>query len=136
MTAFRNDGYCFVCGQSNPFGLKLRPEGREGACSFTWTPLREHQGWEGVVHGGILSAVLDEAMAYSTMSLAGSTATASLRIEFRKPVLVGTPAEVSAEVVSRRGRILDARARLSQEGVLKAEAEARFVAVPGGGGQV
>ncbi|NLP04962.1 PaaI family thioesterase [Candidatus Fermentibacteria bacterium] len=135
MTDFRNDGYCFVCGQSNPSGLRLKPEGRDGACSLTWIPRREHQGWEGIVHGGILSAVLDEVMAYSTMSLAGATATTSLRIEFKKPVLVGKPVEISAQVVSRRGRILDARARLSQEGILKAEAEARFLAVPGEGGQ-
>jgi len=53
---------CFVCGAHNPHGLRLRfrREGDEVRADFT--PQTQHAGFRGIVHGGILSTVLDEAM--------------------------------------------------------------------------
>src|SRR5579864_3726600 len=53
---------CFVCGQRNPFGLHLvfRVEGDSVVADFQ--PREEHQGFPGVIHGGIVAAVLDEAL--------------------------------------------------------------------------
>ena len=53
----------FGCGDDNPIGLRLRftPSGEGVKASFI--PSAEHQGFQEVVHGGIISTVLDEAMA-------------------------------------------------------------------------
>ena len=59
----RSDHACFDCGDDNPIGLHLRfaPDGDGVITSFIPGP--EHQGFHDVVHGGIISSVLDEAMA-------------------------------------------------------------------------
>src|SRR6185436_143631 len=56
---------CFVCGESNPIGLKLRFE-TDGKCVRTrFVPKPEHVGFQQVVHGGILSTLLDEIMVWA-----------------------------------------------------------------------
>jgi len=55
---------CLVCGRENPQGLHLHLDVDEetGVVRCEFTPLGTHIGFEGVVHGGILATVLDEAM--------------------------------------------------------------------------
>jgi hypothetical protein len=62
----RSDHACFGCGDDNAIGLRLRfaPSGEGVKASFV--PGVDHQGFHHVVHGGIISAVLDEAMAWAT----------------------------------------------------------------------
>lgn len=127
MSNLRNDGNCFVCGPDSQTGLRLKPVGHDGRCSLTWIPESRFCGWEGVLHGGIVTAVLDETMAYAAMSLVGFCATVEIRVGFRRPVVPGVPIEVSASVTNRRGRMTETEAELTQEGVLKASATARFI---------
>lgn len=128
---FDDDRYCFVCGEKNPFGLKLRPEGKDGKGTIIWTPEKRHQGYSGVVHGGLISTLLDEAMAYAGMSVAGFCATAGISIKFRKPVITGETVRIEAEVVERRGPILRLAAKVYQGDEEKASATATFVTVRG-----
>lgn len=134
MNSLRSDGLCFVCGQLNPLGLRLRVEGRDGRCSFEWTPDPRYQGWEGILHGGIVTAVLDEAMAYAAMSVAGHSATVEISVSFHRPVMTGREVQVRAEVESNRGRLTLTRGEVLQEGVLMASGRARFLAVRDGEG--
>jgi hypothetical protein len=64
---FRDDRMCFVCGEKNPVGLRLRlrtdPERGESIAEVTFPG--HFQGWAGIVHGGLLASVLDEAMIYA-----------------------------------------------------------------------
>ena len=50
---------CFGCGSDNPDGLHLRSywEGDEGVCQ--WQPGTRHQGWRGLVSGGIIATLVD-----------------------------------------------------------------------------
>ena len=128
---FDDDRFCFVCGEKNPFGLRLRPEGADGKGIILWTPGKHHQGYTGVVHGGLLSTLLDEAMAYAAMSVAGFCATADISVKFRKPVHTGEEVRIEAELIERRGRILKLRATVSQNGEEKARGTATFISVPG-----
>jgi len=59
----REDGYCYACGPQNPVGLKLDFQIVEGRAETTFVPRREHQGLAGIIHGGLIGLVLDEAMA-------------------------------------------------------------------------
>jgi hypothetical protein len=58
---------CFVCGQRNPFGLQLvfyqEQNAQQGETVVSdFRPKVEHQGFPGVIHGGIVAAILDEAL--------------------------------------------------------------------------
>jgi len=87
---WEDDG-CFVCGRANTIGLKLKfdvdKETNTSRSSVVFT--REYQGWDKVVHGGILAAVLDDAMAYALMSLDKLAITTKMTIKYRKPVIIG-----------------------------------------------
>ncbi|MBD3162337.1 MAG: hotdog fold thioesterase [Candidatus Eisenbacteria bacterium] len=101
----RDDRYCFVCGRENPHGLHttwtLDPD---GAARTRFEPARHHQGWVGVVHGGILAALLDEAMA-QRMWLDGKPAvTANLSIRYRRPVPTSGVLLAEARIVSEKSR--------------------------------
>jgi hypothetical protein len=58
----REDDYCFVCGARNPVGLKLDFRVVDGRVETVFVPAPEHQGFAGIIHGGLVGLVLDEAM--------------------------------------------------------------------------
>ncbi len=84
-----DDDACFVCGKSNPIGLKLEfaQEGDEYVTYYT--PLKVHQGYFGITHGGIVSTVLDEVMARYCRELGHKAVTGELVIRLRKPARTG-----------------------------------------------
>jgi uncharacterized protein (TIGR00369 family) len=94
-----------------------------------WTPDPCFQGWDGILHGGIVTAILDEAMAYAAMSIAGHSATTEINVVFKRPIITGREIEVRAEVESNRGRLTLTRAEAIQGGQVMASARARFLAV-------
>ncbi len=118
------DEYCLVCGRDNPIGLKARFETDPGEKSSHCTLQlpREFQGWENVVHGGMLSTLLDEAAIYACRTTGERFVTAELQVRFKKPVVVEQPLRVSARVLGERRRLLDVAATLEQGGELCAEA--------------
>ena len=133
MTAiFNDDSYCFVCGEKNPFGLQLKPVGKNGKGTIYWTPEKRHQGFTGIVHGGLISTLLDEAMAYAAMSEAGFCATAGISVKFIKPVRTGEKVKIEAELTEKRGKVLKLQAQVIQNEEIKARGSATFVSVPGG----
>src|SRR3712207_6174508 len=87
----RDDHHCFGCGRLNPHGLRLQffelEESRGVWADFT--PTREHEGFTGMVHGGIVTAVLDEAMGWAVFVGGAWAVTGRLAVEFREPVQVG-----------------------------------------------
>ncbi|MEI9479272.1 MAG: hotdog domain-containing protein, partial [Deltaproteobacteria bacterium] len=84
---FETYGNCFVCGEKNPGGLRLSfdidKEKKTLKTTFVGSPV--YQGYDGILHGGILSALLDEAMAKLSYELGYGTVTASLEVRFKHP---------------------------------------------------
>jgi acyl-coenzyme A thioesterase PaaI-like protein len=105
------DDACFVCGPSNPIGLHLEferdIENRRATSRVTFA--KEHQGWDGVVHGGILAAVLDDVMAYAIMTTDNLPITTRISVMYRKPVRVGETMALEGIVVEIRPRVAQAR---------------------------
>ncbi len=126
---FGDDRHCFVCGEENRSGLRITPVGRDGRGSIEWHPSRVYQGYTGILHGGIVSALLDEAMAYAVMSVAGRAATAEISISFHRPVSTDLPVYVEAEIVRQRGRVFQTKAKILQGTDVMAKATAKFLAV-------
>jgi len=128
-----DDDHCFVCGKRNASGLGLSPEAADGRSVIRWTPTKAYQGYQDVLHGGLVSTLLDEAMAYAVMSLDTRAVTARMEVRFIAPVATGVPLEVHGEITGTRRRTLSGRAELLQDGEVRASATATFVAVEVGG---
>jgi acyl-coenzyme A thioesterase PaaI-like protein len=129
-----NSLHCFVCGVANPFGLHLRfYESPPGEVTAEYTVPDEYQGYPGIVHGGVVAAMLDE---ISGRSLMGGDPprfmfTARLDIRYRRNVPVGAPLRLVGHAGPRKGRTATATSEIySMEGTLLAQAEALMIDVP------
>lgn len=119
---------CFVCGEENPNGLHLAFQFDGGCASCAWKP---RAGWEsflGIIHGGILSSVLDEAMSKAIIAGGHEAFTADLRIRFRKKVCVGDLVSISGWVVHvEKRKILTEATITSEDGEERAHAWGVFL---------
>jgi uncharacterized protein (TIGR00369 family) len=125
-----DDDGCFACGKSNPFGLQLEfdMEGEEYVTYFT--PEKRHQGYIGIVHGGIVSTVLDEVMARYVHILGENAVTGEMTVRFRRPALVGHKLRFAGRIEDAKSRLLTCSARATDEdGTLIAEATGKMVRV-------
>jgi uncharacterized protein (TIGR00369 family) len=116
IAAVRSDHHCFGCGDVNPIGLHLRFSAVSDSVTAAFVPTAEHQGFQGVVHGGIISTVLDEAMAWATAHAGIWAVTGEMRVRYRRPLRVGEATIVTARVTGSRGRIVFASAELVLDG--------------------
>ncbi len=127
-----DDNGCFVCGKSNPIGLKLEfdTEGDEYVTYFT--PAKEHQGWVGIVHGGIISTVLDEVMARYCHVLGYNAVTGEMTVRLKRPAGIGQKLRFAARIdeMKPNSRVILCSARATDEdGVPIAEATGKIVRV-------
>ena len=113
---------CLACGRENPQGLKLDLEVDEqsGVVSCIFTPKQEHIGFEGIIHGGMLAIVLDEAMVWAaTWAAKRFCVCAEMTVRFRESAVVGQPVQVEARAISVRSRLISTEAAVSDgRGVL------------------
>lgn len=126
------DHRCFGCGNQNPSGLRLRFRPLDdGGVWATFTPSRDHAVYMGMTHGGILSAIADEAMSWAVTHAGDLGVTARMTMTFRRPVRLGQDIRVLAWVVGRKARAVDTRAEIRdpESGELLAGAEGRFMRV-------
>ena len=124
--------WCFGCGNQNPIGLHLDFEVFEGRAEARFTGQRMHQGYDETIHGGVVTALLDETMGWAIFHSGVWAVTGKIAVTFRGPVRVGQPLRVSGEIVRDRGRAIEARGALRHEttGEVLAEAEALFLRMP------
>lgn len=123
--------YCFGCGDLNPAGLKLkfRFEGSKAVADFL--PQGRHQGYPGLMHGGVTSAALDEAMGWAMYGVGVWAVTGKMEVKFRQPLPLHQKAVVSGEVIRNRGRWLEVRGEIrNEEGRLMAESYGLFMRLP------
>jgi acyl-coenzyme A thioesterase PaaI-like protein len=120
---------CFACGPDNPRGLHLVFQKSEsGEMTAGWIPESEMEGYQGIVHGGVVSTVLDEAMAKVVDASGTEALTAELRVRFRQQVLSGSPVPVRGWIESRNKRMVNTEAALTgADGVELAHAWAVFL---------
>ena len=129
-----NSRHCFVCGLESEVGLKLRfSDNGTDEVHASYTVAQKYQGYPGVVHGGIVAAMLDEIGGRTTM--AGDRErfmmTAKLEIRYRKPVPVETPLTLIGRLLKDQGRLAIAHSRiLLPDGTIAAEAEVTLAQIP------
>jgi uncharacterized protein (TIGR00369 family) len=126
--------HCFVCGRENNFGLKLSfYETQPGEVSVDYTVPEQYQGYPGVVHGGVVAAMLDEVLGRTQMN--GNPPrfmfTAKLEVRYHKNVPTGKPLKIVGTAGKNRQRTATASGKIfGPQGELLAEAEALLVDVP------
>jgi uncharacterized protein (TIGR00369 family) len=125
---------CFVCGRENISGLHLDfYDTAPGETTSEITLGERFEGYPGVVHGGIVAAILDEVT--GRVFLQGKATrfmlTARLEIRYRKPVPVGERLVVIGRAVRDAGRVAQATGQIQDcAGNILAEAEAYYVEPP------
>lgn len=111
-----DDNFCFACGKDNKEGMDLTwiVEGR--TCRTVFTPQRKFQGWKGIVHGGILAAILDEAMTRLAWIACGGAVTAEMTVRFLRPAPIAEKIYARGEIVSENRKVVEMSASLHKEG--------------------
>ena len=121
---------CFGCGRLNPYGIALRFVAEGEGVRAAYVPGRTREGWSGIVHGGIVATLLDEALGWALYRHRIWAMTARLTIIYRRPVLVGQPLTVHGRVVQDRGRLIETAGEARDiAGAVLAEAAGSFVRV-------
>jgi|SRR5690554_143661 len=128
----RDDGYCFACGEHNQQGLHLTfTENPDHSITTHFTPERNHQGYQGVLHGGIISTLLDEVMAQAFIARQIPAVTAKIEVRFKKTVPLGLHLIATAQIGEEKTRLYTATAKLTNDsGTVYATAKALFSPLP------
>ena len=122
----RDYSLCFGCGRNNPIGLKLSFQWDGKTATTEFTPTEFYQGWSGVVHGGIIACLLDEAMAYASMFEGMRCITAEIQVRLNRPTSINEPLVVTSYVTRKTRKLIETKAAVSlKDGTLIAEGKAR-----------
>jgi acyl-coenzyme A thioesterase PaaI-like protein len=123
---------CFVCGESNPAGVRVRfYEQEDGSLLARFTGADHHQGYPGRMHGGVITAILDETMGRAIMIAHGEVVwgvTGELSLRFRKPVPLGVELTAVGRIVSDKSRTFEGAGELYlPDGSLAVEGSGKYV---------
>ncbi len=121
---------CFVCSRSNPRGLHVRFAPDEDGVRGEFACDRSFEGYPGVIHGGIVTALLDEAMLHCLLARNLPAVTVDLAVQFRHPVETEVLATVRARIADGAAPLYHLVAELRQAGQLKARARGHFMLKP------
>ena len=127
-----NSRMCFLCGIDNPIGLKLKfYTDDEGRCIARFHPKPEHQGYPGQLHGGIISALLDEVMGRVLAMEDVWAMTGRLEVKFRKPVPLDRELTIVGELTRNRSRAYEARGEIQlPDGTALIEGSGMYIRIP------
>ena len=123
---------CFVCGESNPIGLRLKFETDGRIVRAVFTPRPEHIGFRQVVHGGLLATLLDEIMVWACAVPTRRFAfCAEMNVRFLQPARPGEAITATAQLASnRRNRLFEASAELrNPQDVVLATATGKYLPI-------
>jgi acyl-coenzyme A thioesterase PaaI-like protein len=122
---------CFVCGDGNPDGLRIRfyRDGDDAIADCIAEP--KYQGYKGIYHGGLVSTLLDEIMAKAVLAIQRYAMTVEMTCRFKKAVPIGEKLRLTARITRHRGRLFEAAGEMTgADGTLYATATGKYLEVP------
>lgn len=125
-----DDNYCFACGKKNHCGLKLSFSYSNGKLTFEFIPDKIYQGYKDIIHGGIITTVLDEAMIQAAIAEEIIPVTAEINVRFKKPLMAYEKTVVEAEIIRKGSRLIEAQSRLLKIPDLTVIAKAQAKLIP------
>jgi uncharacterized protein (TIGR00369 family) len=123
-------GSCFACGSNDGMGLGLKFYEREDGTVFgNFFADPKYEGYSGIVHGGIIAALVDSAMAHCLLMKDIPALTGRLSIKYSTPIRTGTIVKLEARIVDqfREMFILEGKALVDGKRVASAEGKYRSV---------
>ncbi len=117
---------CMVCSPGGLLGLRFRPDGANSVIASV-SPRPEWQGYTGILHGGMVSTLLDAAMTHCLFHHQVEAMTASLNVRFLEPTPCTGLLDLRATLSDRRRHVYLLNAELKTHGRVLARAEARFI---------
>lgn len=132
----KNHAHCIMCGDLNQLSLRLKflPD-ESGAVSASFQGNVLLQGYDGILHGGVISALLDSAMTHCLFHRQIEAVTGELLVKFATPVSYNAWLTVRGWLVSATPPLYVLKAELLQAGMVVASAEAKFMQRYQGNGQ-
>jgi uncharacterized protein (TIGR00369 family) len=123
---------CFVCGDKNPFGLNVAFYVKDDKVVAEYTAGSHFQGYKDILHGGILSALLDEVMIRAVLAQGVTSLTSEIKVRFKKLVKVGDRLFLEGRLVEDKGRMLLAEGKITnQDNEVVAWGEGKFFKAQG-----
>ena len=121
-------GRCLLCGERNPCSLKLVFEADdEGGVKTRFQSHQGLQGYDDMLHGGVIASLLDAAMTHCLFHHGVQAVTGDLHVRFVNPVSGDASLEIRAWVVSSRPPLYRLRAEIGQDQRIMAWAESKFI---------
>jgi uncharacterized protein (TIGR00369 family) len=124
----RSSKFCFACGVGNECGLHMKIVPTEDGCRAIFTPVRRHEGFANMTHGGIVATLLDEVIAWACTLQGYNAVTAELTVRYKRPVPIDKPVEVVGRIIREHGRLVLGESAIHDEaGELLASASAKMM---------
>ena len=123
---------CFVCGEDNAHGLKLKSYVENGIVIINYTPRDCDRGWKHIVHGGITITLMDEVMTWAAMlKVKSACVAAEINSRLKQPIEVGQPLRIEGSVCSAKSRMVITEAIiLDEQGEVLASATGKYMKMP------
>lgn len=123
---------CFICGEKNPAGLHLNfYEQDDGTILGKFTGKDHHQSYPGRMHGGVITAALDETIGRAIMAQYGEAiwgVTVELNVRFLKPVPLDTPLTIIGRITQDKSRIFEGSGELYlPDGAVAADCVGKYI---------
>jgi acyl-coenzyme A thioesterase PaaI-like protein len=122
------DTFCFACGKDNPCGLHMAFTDEGEDYVSRWTPRPEHQGWHKILHGGLISTLLDEVMTWRLVSRGLYAMTAEMTVRLKAPTPLDQELTIRARVVNQRRRFYEVEGEITlPDGTVTATATGKYM---------
>lgn len=97
-------------------------------CVAYFTPRQEHQSYDGRMHGGLISVLLDEIMGHYLFVTEGKPAIRQNGTRYRQPVMIGETVKCVGRRLKQKGRLVEMQGQIiTKDGIVAAEAVAKMM---------
>ena len=122
---------CVVCSFGNENGLHLEFDpADDGSVTATFQCDQAFEGYPGILHGGVISSILDGAMGNCMFARGRATVTIEMTTKFRHPVVIGQQATISARITRASHPLYLLEAEVVQDGKIKVTANGKYYDQP------
>ncbi|MBW6516555.1 MAG: PaaI family thioesterase [Candidatus Cloacimonetes bacterium] len=120
---------CFICGMNNPIGLKLTFTYPDNIAQAEFRLPVHFEGYDNIIHGGIVAAILDEAMAKIILHNNIKAVTVTITIDYKKPLKPDIDYIVKGSIINIRKKIIETEATIVDNVDVYAKATAKFFSI-------
>jgi len=120
--------HCMLCGTQASFGLKL--EFYQDQENIVWATAKgsiHHQGYQGILHGGFIAALLDSAMCNTIFSRGEEAVTGDINIRYLAEIPLTADILIRSKIVKNYLTLYKVEAEIYVNQQLMAKSAARFM---------